>query len=288
MREMNIAIAINDTFMMPATVMLHSLFRKTSQKVRLFLLYSSLAEANRRKIRKQTINAGFSFEEIMIDERLFEHASLNHNPLYSVEIFYRILLPYLTEVEKVLWLDSDLIVNKDIAELYNHDISDVYIAACTDIGEAAHRREEIKHQLGISGQVYFNSGVMLLNTEKIRKEIPQAVFFEAIERYNPVLRCPDQDILNLVLGKKMLCLETKYNDMHHLDAQESESSKDSIIIHFYWKKPWNTDYDGYLEAFFWREALDSGLVPEYCRFYAIKRFRQLTDIMQAVKRKMTR
>ena len=140
----------------------------------------------------------------------------------------------------------------------------------TDAVEEQGGREEIKNKLGIADRTYFNSGVLLLNTRKIRNEVPQHRFFEAIEQYNDILKCPDQDILNMLLGGKCLILPDKFNYQRHCDRRETDD--DVLIIHYIWKKPWNADYPGYLDRPFWDEAVACGYKREYARY---KRQRKL-------------
>lgn len=283
----NIAISISDSFVMPARVMLYSLFSKASRKIRVFLLYNFLSAENRDLLRQTAEGSGNSFEEIFIDEKWFSGASLNRNPLYSIEIYYRIMLPYLTEVDKILWLDADIVVTDDIAKLYDNDISDRYIAAVIDIGEEKGSRDEIKKKLGIEEQVYFNSGVILFNNKKIREEIPKEDFFEAINRFNDILVCPDQDILNYVLGKNFLDLPIYYNYQHHTDGDCDETK--GMILHYIWKKPWNSDYPGYLDKPFWDNAVSCGFKREYKKYRIGKKAAYLKgDLLPAVTSRLKR
>ena len=261
MDYINVAIAISDSFMMPAQVMLHSLCRQSSRPVQLFLLYNALSTENCAQLKKTIEDFGGKFQELLIDKSYFENASLDNNPLYSIEIYYRVLLPYITDVHKMLWLDADIIVNGDIAELYDKDISDYYLAAITDAVEENGGREEIKNAMQMADRTYFNSGVLLLNNQRIREEIPQERFFQAIEQYNAILKCPDQDILNKVLGEKCLILPTRYNEQHHMTP--GCKSENGLILHYIWKKPWNADYPGYLDEPFWNEAVSCGFGKEY-------------------------
>lgn len=260
----NVAIAISDSFMMPAQVMLHSLCRQSSRPIKLILLYNSLSEENRAELKNIMERFGGSYCDILIDESYFENASLDNNPLYSIEIYYRILLPYITDLSIILWLDADIIVNGDIAELYDKDISGHYLAAITDSVEENGGREEIKKAMQMTERTYFNSGVLLLNNQKIREEIPQGRFFQAIEQYNDILKCPDQDILNKVLGEKCLILPTRYNYQQH--TTPGCKAENGLILHYIWKKPWNADYPGYLDEPFWNEAISCGFGKEYKKY----------------------
>jgi lipopolysaccharide biosynthesis glycosyltransferase len=264
MDYINVAIAISDSFMMPAQVMLHSLCRQSSRPISLFLLYNALSSENRAKLKKEVEGFSGKFQEILIDESYFKNASLDNNPLYSIEIYYSVLLPYITNMEKMLWLDADIIVNGDIAELYDKDISEHYLAAITDSVEENGGREEIKKTMQMAERTYFNSGVLLLNNQRIREEIPQERFFITIEKYNVILKCPDQDILNKVLGEKCLILPIRYNYQHH--TTPGCKPEDALILHYIWKKPWNADYPGYLDEPFWNEAVSCGFNKEYKKY----------------------
>ena len=110
MDYINVAIAINDKFMMPVQVMLHALCRQSSRPVQIFLLYNALSDENRAIIRNIMDGFGGVLREFMINELYFKNASLDNNSLYSIEIYYRILLPYITDVEKILWIDADIII----------------------------------------------------------------------------------------------------------------------------------------------------------------------------------
>ncbi len=261
---MNIAIALNDNFMFPTRVMLNSLCRHASRPIRIILMYSDLSESNRKILRNTVEKYGNAMQELYIEKDRFKDASLCDNPLLSIETYYRIMLPYIASEDKILWLDGDIIVRSDIAELYDTDISDYYIAACKDIGEIKNTRTELKQNLGIPGQIYFNAGILLMNNKKIGSEINKEVFFKAITEYSDVLRCADQDILNILLGGNCLLLSNSFNYQLHCD--KSDLTDDVKIIHYIWKKPWNADYPGYLDEPFWNEAVQCGFGKEYKKY----------------------
>lgn len=264
MERMNIAIALNDKFMFPTQVMLHSLCRNASRPMKFILMYNDLTEANRNILRSIVECYGNIMQEILIEKEWFQHASLCDNPLLSIETYYRIMLPYIVNDEKILWLDGDIIVRGDIAELYDIDISDYYIAACVDIGEIKNTRAEIKEKLEISSQTYFNAGILLMNNKKIGTDIKKEAFFNAISDYRDILKCADQDILNRILGGNCLIVSSEFNYQQHCDRDGVP--KDTKIIHYIWKKPWNADYPGYLDEPFWNEAVACGFKKEYSKY----------------------
>ena len=273
----HLAIAVNDRFAEPAAVMLYSLFARTQSPVCVHLLCQSLS----RSLRRMTERFGQSFEEIPIDADCFRDASLADNTMYSVEIYYRILIPYLIPAKKVLWLDADLVLTGDVAALYETDLMDAYCAAVTDIGEEQHRRDEIKAAMGITS-TYFNSGVLLLHAEKIRREIPREDFFAAVRRFSALLTCPDQDILNYMFRDRAKILPKWYNDQHHLDEQ---GSRDSLIVHYIWMKPWDARYSGKLGDLYWENAKKAGFSASRLRYRA-RRFWHIakTEYLPRIKR----
>lgn len=232
--------------------------------MKFILMYNDLTEANRNILRSIVESYGNIMQEILIEKEWFQHASLCDNPLLSIETYYRIMLPYIVNDEKILWLDGDIIVRGDIAELYDIDISDYYIAACVDIGEIKNTRAEIKEKLGISNQIYFNAGILLINNKKIGTDIKKEAFFNAISDYRDILKCADQDILNMILGGNCLIVSRNYNYQLHCDNKELND--DIKIIHYIWKKPWNADYPGYLDEPFWNEAVACGFKKEYSKY----------------------
>lgn len=124
----------------------------------------------------------------------------------------------LPDLDKVLYIDSDVLVLHDLNKLYQTDISDVYLAAVKDPSwffENVHVLELNLEERGF----YFNSGVMLLNLAKFRKD----GLLKQLEDYtNSNFRTyMDQDALNVVVGKDVILLPVEDNTMNfffeHID-----------------------------------------------------------------------
>lgn len=165
------------------------------------------------------------------------------------KIFIADYLPYLN---KVLYLDADTLVQEDLSEVYDINISDKYAAAVRD-GLMYQFPEHIKEINLTERDFYFNSGVMLLNLDKIRRDdiIQRAVIY--FNTHNEVFG--DQDVLNMVFGKEVESLSYKYNcnsvffeekDADFLSNFFKESVPQTprevydqaVILHFAGHKPW--------------------------------------------------
>lgn len=150
---------------------------------------------------------------------------------------YRLFAPKLLNVDKVIYLDSDLIVLDDIAKLWDYDVQ--YIGGVQDpmfIKQA--RKNKLKH-------LYINSGVMVLNLDNLRK----INYFERIEAtqnggYN--LSLLDQDVINIAFGDLIEHLPLRWNVYSRIYPQTTSDMirirKNPSIIHWCGEeKPWNSD-----------------------------------------------
>lgn len=111
-------------------------------------------------------------------------------------------------VDRLMYLDVDLIINGSIEEFYHIDFAgDDVIAADDSNGKRTldtfgSKQIEMFHDMLAQGFRYFNAGVMLFNVAQIRKTNNFNTYMEAIKKWNYEMEAPDQDILNYVHGYK--------------------------------------------------------------------------------------
>lgn len=177
-------------------------------------------------------------EGVYIDPRYTEAASL------------RLLLPeLLPELDRILYLDCDIVVRQDLAQLWEKtDLADNYLAA---IYEAAiEGQAERFRALGCDPAKYFNSGFLLMNLAQMREEKVSEKLLEACRV--PYLEFPDQDALNQVCQGRVLPLSPLYNSIRtffipkykaDFVRQYSEPLWEQVqreaTIHYTGGKPWN-------------------------------------------------
>ena len=199
-----------------------SIFANTKSEVTVHILHDdTLTQANRDKfsaVAKQ-YNQRVEFynvEEICAD-KLAEYVSLvpavKTAPV-TVGAFYRLVLTEILspDIDKVIYLDSDIVVNLDITELWKIELGDKIFAA---VPEAANGMLLQKFMpLCLEGYVkpedYFNSGVLLMNLNILRGEgetLKRGVIFRG-KRNNG---CFDQDILNYLFAADYIKLPVEFN-----------------------------------------------------------------------------
>ena len=133
------------------------------------------------------------------------------DPRYTEAASLRLLLPeLLPELDRILYLDCDIIVRQDLARLWEEtDLGDNYLGAVYEA--AIEGQAERFRALGCDPAKYFNSGFLLLNLKQMREENVSEKLLEACRV--PYLEFPDQDALNQVCQGRVLPLSPLYNSI---------------------------------------------------------------------------
>lgn len=203
-----------------------------------------------------------------VDEQLFKDAkTMDHIPITSL---YRLVIGEVIKEDKCIFLDGDIIVNSDLADLFTYDMEDFYIAGVRDAGFFANPDKTIAHEdmYQLKMSEYINAGVMIFNLLKIREENLQQQFIESIKNNYIYM---DQDILNKVCAGKVKLLDERFNLINkNLNIKSLPTilkSSKGYILHFAGAtKPWtNIRIRGAEEWWRWaKEALED---EEYKKMY---------------------
>ena len=176
-------------------------------------------------------------------------------------MYYRIFAAkYLPEaLERVLYLDPDVVVNGPVRPLYETPMGDCLFAAASHVRELFRRVNELRLDMD-ERSPYINSGVMLMNLSRLRAEQREDEVFDYIERHSSALLLPDQDVLSGLYGPRILPLDPlRYNMTERLAAlrglEPDWVRQNSVLIHYCGRnKPWKKHYAGRL-GFFYQDAL---------------------------------
>ncbi len=194
----------------------------------------------------------------------------NPNISYAtyLRLFIQDLLP--KTINKVLYLDCDIVVINSIKDLWDKDIHNYVLAAKEDYGLA--QIHGAKRMRLSEDYKYFNAGVLLLNLEALRKMRFTEMVMKFFEENKEIIKMHDQDILNGLLYKERLPIEEKWNMMCNTD-----NTKDYSIIHFAGLKPWYIEcphplkyiYKEYLSQTKWKDIKDTHAFTTWQRFKRI-------------------
>ena len=129
-------------------------------KTKTFITYHILCSPdftdNKISILKSLMNQYSSNIEMIFYNMTNNFINLN-NKRFTQATYYRILIPILTNIDRILYLDADTLVLKDLTEMYEVEFNDNYV-----LGTLDYLTSGIDY-LGIKSKKYINAGVLLLN-----------------------------------------------------------------------------------------------------------------------------
>ncbi|MBR1617324.1 glycosyltransferase family 8 protein [bacterium] len=205
---MNVQICLitDENYVKPTVVAISSIIcNKDINTCCAFHIISKNVTDASKKLIKKFARDDIKIEFIDADDELKEIKEFSHVSKTALLKFR--LAEIFNNLDKIIYLDSDIIVQKDLSQLYNIDLKDNYAAVVKDmVGIKAKGLDEV---VGVKD--YFNSGVMLLNLDLIRKDnLKDKLIKLKLESPKTWTRM-DQDVLNYAFGDKTILLEVKYN-----------------------------------------------------------------------------
>lgn len=262
--KIDVAISIDDDYAKYCATTIRSILDNKNEADEIFfhILHGDVSDEKLAKLALFPNTKLYKLDEGEYSPYVRREKHVGFTPM-----FYRLkLASILKDVKKVIYLDCDIVVLKSLSELNSIDISDYPIAA---VPYPAKFHKENFDRLGlprVQGDFYFNSGVVCMNLEKIRKENIENKFFEYLKENSQIIQFADQDTLNVVLQGKCLALDSKFNygpdPKYHNKKFCKTLSKDINILHFAGAKPWGKGFYNPFTEEFWKYYKKSGFVSE--------------------------
>lgn len=252
-----IFFAVDDGYIPFLAVSLQSLI-ENSKKENFYLikiLYTNISEENQRKIQKfEQENVSIEFVDLnyyieKIKDKLYTR------DYYSKTTYFRLFIPNLyPQYTKALYLDSDIVVLEDVADLYNTNMENDLVAAAPDdvIQTIKVFQEYAEKVVGVANyRNYFNAGVLLMNLDELRKFNFQEKFIYSLDKIKFSV-AQDQDYLNRLCKGRVKIVDPNWNRMPI--AREKENQGDIKLIHYNLAyKPWHFE-DILYKDYFWNYA----------------------------------
>lgn len=260
----NTAFILDDSYVIQTSVALTSLKINKNERTHYinYLICSNISSDNKKYIQKL---ASSDFEIKIIDVKnekinAVDDTDKKYLAATNTALFKFELPNILNHLDKVIYLDGDVIFKRDLTDLYSITLDDnTFVAACPDLPQVLYEKPIFNTG---NGKKYFNSGVMLLNLKKMRNEKTSELLFKTkLEQKDDKLM--DQNVLNIVFGERVVTLPPVYN-LTYLNLKRSvakyklqdlnalfntnyksldEILEQAYVVHFSSKdKPW-TFYD---------------------------------------------
>lgn len=288
-KEINICSAVDRNFISLVPTLFNSIIMNTPQEINFYLFAKNLLTLDKKKLKKNVpkrINLKIIDTTKLLPAitfKLYEHIT----PSTMDRIFITSLLP---KVDKVIYLDTDLVVNADLEELYSMPTSKKGISAREDwCKNYKTLKEYIVKVNGASAlkripkgapinKKYFNAGVLVLDLKKLRQNK-----FE--EKTKKLLKWgfDDQILINIYAKSNYYKLDHSWNIFAN-----KEDSQNGKIIHWAGdKKPWK-DKNIKLKNYWNRYYVSSTLPATINQTYSLlnKMEYERTKLEERIKRKI--
>lgn len=254
-----VVFACDDNYAKYLAVTMASLIANFDKEKDLEIIVFDAGISNQSKeklSRLKNDKTSIHFKEI--DPQIFSDYPLTIKHI-SVATYFRLKLPsLLLNYRKVVYLDVDILVNKDVSPMWDIDLHTKAIAAVQEpYGKVVGKEYHEKIGIQDSNHKYFNAGILIMDLEKLRTSNFEGRVVSYLEKYKDNIEYQDQDILNAVLQGNVKYIHPKYNyipsyrnllspkrkdilDSLPYTKQEIVSLKSEATIYHYCgkKKPW--------------------------------------------------
>ena len=249
----HIAFASDDRYAPHLGAAIASLLLNTSSNkgINIYVLHKGLSDSNMcnlMHLKKLRSNTHINSLKVCGDEfKCFPLLTGEH----TVETYFRLKLPtVLSKIDKVIYLDADIVVVGDIEKLWNRDVGDNTLLA---VEEPRYLNRDRLAELGMEDDApYFNAGVMLINLAKMRASGFERKLNSFVRKKFKVLKYQDQDILNALFEGSWGALPLAFNSYSFIcdrrrknefivstEVEARQARKHPFIIHFnQYPKPW--------------------------------------------------
>ena len=235
-----IAFAINDSYVTPLCTVIFSILKNNAnQTINFYICGKEFSKDSRQRLDKIcALNPHASIRYIEINDNLFDGINLSIKHI-SIETYFRFLLAeLLPDLDKVLYMDADIVVDGSLSALWNIDMKDNLLAGVRDeYIESVNVNH--KKKIGLTeNSLYVNAGILLMNLRLLRTEFPDKKLLEMTRKLENIISYQDQDILNIACRGRILELKPAWNMTY--DSAIASNDDIPVIIHYNGPdKPWN-------------------------------------------------
>lgn len=261
-RTLEIVVTCDEGYLGPLRTMLLSLrANNRAESIRVWLLHRGIPQVALESLAVFCGHIEIELAPRMVDQALFAHARSSER--YPQEMYYRMLAPHVIDanIDRALYLDPDILIINPLTPLFDIELGACVFAAASHT-DAIHPATALNNVRLNTSEVYFNTGVILMDMRRAKALIdPDEIFAFAMEHERKLL-FPDQDIFNALYGERTLPVPDRvwnYDARKYLDniiRTGGEATLDWVmnntaILHFCGRdKPWAPKYRGQFAALY--------------------------------------
>ncbi|MCC8194623.1 MAG: glycosyltransferase family 8 protein [Deltaproteobacteria bacterium] len=279
MSPINILVTADAGYMVPVRTLLRSLFiHNRAVAFHIYLMHADIPDALLNPLASFCSRHGGLLLPVRVPRGLFATAPVRS--YYTEAMYYRLLAHHFLpdHVERILYLDPDTLVINPVTRLYATELGPNLFAAASHSGLTNIVRIVNAIRLGTRGtKAYFNSGVLLCNVPALRAAASPDAIFECVAKNRNKLILPDQDVLNILFGDRILLLDER---LFNYDARRYELYylasggtvnmawvlRNTVILHYCGRaKPWRDAAGGRFAALYKEYMADAALPASLAR-----------------------
>lgn len=208
----NILCATDNTYVPYCGIMLTSLYESNrNEHFNVYIMTEGLSSDNQSAIKCLANKYQTEINFVIVSKDSLKDCPIRVGDHVSLATYYRLLAPVLLpeSIDKIIYLDCDMIINNEITTLWNTVIEDVALGAVID--ESLDIQEKFNRLGYQNSKKYFNAGMLLINLHYWREHKVMERCFNCIRKMPDKLLYHDQDTLNVVLQDEKKFLPVTYN-----------------------------------------------------------------------------
>jgi lipopolysaccharide biosynthesis glycosyltransferase len=199
-------------------------------------------------------------EFVTVDPAVFAKAT--RGPGQSHMAYCRIMLPHLLHVPRLVYLDCDVLVFRDLAQLFDLELAPGKVLAAARDSQTLSLADDsltITDAINLPREgAYFNSGIMLMNLDELRRQHFFRRSVEFLNRWSGKYRFWDQSAINFLLHGQIDELREYWNRASwRFDGQQNNDL--DCVLHYTTSAPWLVETAGPAQVLFERVAAEVGL-----------------------------
>lgn len=267
MREIPIFFSIDDGFAPFLSAALASAVENCSKErtYKAIILHQGVSEKNKVRLSALATD-NFQIEFVEMQKGLESITNRSSNCMrfdfFTLTIYFRLFIASMfPEYDKGIYIDSDVVVLGDLAQLFDMNLGENLIGACADksVVDVDIFARYMEQAVGINRHKYINSGVLLMNLKALREQKFDKHFLSLLNEYHFESVAPDQDYLNAICKDRILYLDEAWDVMPCEGHTPVQNAK---IVHYnLFSKPWCYDEIPYGELF-WKYVAKGGFEAE--------------------------
>jgi lipopolysaccharide biosynthesis glycosyltransferase len=201
----NIVFATDNRYVPHLATALCSLFENNRDlSIDAYILHADVDQASLDKLSGLAGRYGQNLIDLRVAQGDVEGLVTTFH--FTLANYFRLFIPEKVPFERALYLDSDVVVNGSIRDLYMTELGDYYLAAVCEAHFNRHAQLEMSEDA-----LYFNSGVMVMNLEKWRSDRVKERVIEFVKRKPEAITFVDQCGTNAVVNGHWKAVHPRYN-----------------------------------------------------------------------------